>query len=266
MAWAEPQYSREQVNSAAKGVLNEASSSESVTTALDVINNWRASHSFPLNTFQNGLRFCGKGVFSGIVVAQRVKRLISIEAKLRIRPTMKLTQMQDIGGCRAILESVDQVREVVNSYRRSDVKHKLLTCDDYISQPRASGYRGIHLVYSYYSDRKETYNGLKIEMQLRSQPQHNWATAVEVVGTMIRQALKSSQGDTDWLRFFQLVGSEIARSENQPIVDNTPLTSAETRKNLKALLKWQILLNAYRLMVQHCSFLRSRKVESIISY
>ncbi len=237
MAWAEPLCSREEVNAAAKTILKESLSAASSAEALNVINNWRASHSFPLNTFQNGLRYRGRRIYQGIIVAQRVKRLISIEAKLRIRPTMKLTQMQDIGGCRAILDSVNQVRQVVDSYRHSDVRHKLLTCDDYISQPRASGYRGIHLVYSYYSDRKETYNGLKIEMQLRSQLQHTWATAVEVVGTMIRQALKSSQGDTDWLRFFQLMASEIARLEDQPIVDNTPLNSSDTRRELKNFVK-----------------------------
>jgi hypothetical protein len=38
------------------------------------------------------------------------------------------------------------------------------------------------------------YNDLKIEMQLRSQYQHAWATAVETVGTFIGQALKSSIG------------------------------------------------------------------------
>ena len=42
-----------------------------------------------------------------------------------------------------------------------------------------SGYRGVHLIYRYNSDRKTEYNTLLIEMQLRSQLQHAWATAVE---------------------------------------------------------------------------------------
>jgi hypothetical protein len=150
---------------------------------------------------------------------------------------MKLTQMQDIGGCRAILETVDQVNSLVDSFRRSDVKHKLLTEDNYILDPRQSGYRGIHLVYSYYSDRTETYNGLKIEIQLRSQLQHAWATSVEVVGTLVDQSLKSSLGDPGWLRFFQLMSSELARREETPSVPGTPSNLADARKELLDLVE-----------------------------
>jgi hypothetical protein len=87
-------------------------------------------------------------------------------------------------------------------------------------------------VYSYFSDRKETYNGLKIELQIRSQLEHAWATSVEVVGTMIGQALKSSLGEESWLRFFQLMSSEIARTEKCPIVTGTPEDVSETRKEI----------------------------------
>jgi hypothetical protein len=57
---------------------------------------------------------------------------------------------------------------------------------------------------------------------LRSTYQHAWATAVETVGTFIQQALKSSLGEEEWLRFFALVGSVIALKERTPIVPNTP--------------------------------------------
>ena len=184
-----------------------------------------------------GLRRRGKRVGSGVIVAQRIKRLSSIELKLRLRSSMKLSQMQDIGGCRAILKNVRMVRELVRSFKTSDIKHRLLTEDDYIAQPRASGYRGVHLVYSYYSDRKDTYNGLKIELQIRSQLQHAWATAVEVVGTMIDQALKSSLGDESWLRFFQLMSSEIAREERTPIVEGTPASAQKARREISQFVK-----------------------------
>lgn len=149
---------------------------------------------------------------------------------------MKLTQMQDIGGCRAILENVRQVRELVDSFKSSDLKHRLLTEDDYIASPRDSGYRGVHLVYSYNSDRSETYNGLKIEMQIRSQLQHAWATSVEVVGTLVDQSLKSSLGDPGWLRFFQLMSSELARKEGEQLVPGTPEDLGEARRELLDLL------------------------------
>ena len=88
--------------------------------------------------------------------------------------------------------------------------------------PKPTGYRGVHLIYRYFSDKIDTYNTLKIEMQLRSQAQHAWATAVEIVGTFTQQALKSSQGQADWLRFFALMGTAIAMMEGTPPVPDTP--------------------------------------------
>ena len=82
MAWATPQYST---------------------------NNWRSSHGMPLNTFRKTLRLYATRLDSQSLVAQRIKRLSSIELKLRRFPTMKLSQMQDLGGCRAIVNSVQTV-------------------------------------------------------------------------------------------------------------------------------------------------------------
>ena len=237
MAWAIPEHTRAEVNAATKIWLDPAASEIDKAEALRIVNNWRGIHAFPLNTFQMGLRRRGSRLTGDLIVAQRIKRLSSIELKLRIRSSMKLTQMQDIGGCRAILEDVNQVRELVKSFRRSDIKHKLLTEDDYIANPRDSGYRGMHLVYSYNSDRSTTYNGLKIELQLRSQLQHAWATSVEVVGTMVDQALKSSLGDPGWLRFFQLMSSELARKEGEPLVPGTPDDLDVARSELLLLVK-----------------------------
>lgn len=240
MAWAVPEHSRAAVNAAANVWLSGQSSQQDKDDALRIVNNWRGSHAFPLNTFQMGLRRRGARISNDFIVAQRIKRLSSIGLKLKIRDSMKLSQMQDLGGCRAIMEDVIQIRELVASFRNGDLKHKLLTEDDYIPNPKSSGYRGVHLVYSYNSDRSNTYNGLKIEIQIRSQLQHAWATSVEVVGTMIDQALKSSLGDADWLRFFQLMSSEIARREGEPLVPGTPASLADARKELLTLT---VLLN-----------------------
>jgi ppGpp synthetase/RelA/SpoT-type nucleotidyltranferase len=75
--------------------------------------------------------------------------------------------------------------------------------DDYILSPKNSGYRSVHLLYKYNSDKKapSIYNGLFIEVKIRSRLQHAWATAVETVVTFLQQALKSSQGEEEWLRF-----------------------------------------------------------------
>ena len=217
MAWTEPRFSKSEVNRAGVALLGSDDSGldlEAFAHDLEVINNWRSSHSFPLNTFQATLRKKAREVDVNALVAQRLKRLSSIELKLRLMPKMNLSQMQDIGGCRAVLASVALADQLVASYKTSELRHELLRTDDYIRTPRASGYRSVHLIYRYRSERKTTYNGLLIEMQIRSQLQHAWATAVETMGTFLRQALKSSQGEAEWLRFFALMGT--ARHQETP--------------------------------------------------
>ena len=103
--------------------------------------------------------------------------------------------------------------------------------------PKISGYRGIHLVYSYHSDKNKDYEGLKIEIQVRTLIQHAWATAVETVGTFIKQSLKSSQGEEKWLRFFALMGSIMAMKENKPLVPNTPENYRELQQEIVVLQK-----------------------------
>ena len=136
---------------------------------------------------------------------------------------MNLARMQDVGGCRAVLPSVDDVRCVARSYADSPPRHRVVHTDDYLSNPRASGYRGIHLVSRFEPGEEEeaVYAGMRIEIQLRSRLQHAWAAAVETVGTFSGQALKSSEGDEGWLRFFALMASEIAFTEECPLVPDT---------------------------------------------
>ena len=161
--------------------------------------------------------------------------------------------MQDIGGCRAVVANVQQVGKLFQLYKNSDLKHPLAHVCNYIEKPKPSGYRSVHLIYKYYSDRKHTYDGLKIEVQLRSALQHAWATAVETVGTFIQQALKSSQGEADWLRFFALMGTAIALREHCNPVPDTPTKGQELKKELKeyaARLDVESHLRAYGAALQ----------------
>ena len=60
---------------------------------------------------------------------------------------------------------------------------------------------------------------------------------MEVVGTLVQQALKSSQGEDDWLRFFQLMGSAIALDEESATVPTTPSDKDSIKRELKVLVK-----------------------------
>lgn len=253
--WTEPRFSRSQVDRAGARYVDPNANREERDRARRVINNWRSSHSYPLNTLQVNLRYAANQVDDDPTVAQRIKRLPSIRHKLDRIPEMRLSQMQDLGGCRAVVAGVGKVAELVRFYReKSQMKHRLIRMDPYVWEPKESGYRGVHLVYAYYSDKKSTYNGLKIEIQLRSQLQHGWATAVETVGTFTRQALKSSMGEEGWLRFFALMSSALALREGTPLVPATPGDPGELKEELKARaqeLQVAHRLSAYQTALQH---------------
>ncbi len=257
MAWAVPQSTIQEINAAGRILTGDVQADwppeqwEHWLEAYVVLNHWRAAHSYPLNIFQNNIRKSARRLDDTALIAQRIKRLLSIRSKLQRFPKMKLSQMQDIGGCRAVLGTVTEVHQLTEYYEKeSRIKHPGAAKDDYISYPKKSGYRGIHFIYRYFSDKGHTqvYNNLKIEMQIRSQFQHAWATAVETVGTFVGQALKSSVGDEEWQRFFALMSSAIALREHTPVVPGTPEHNEELRWEISRLadsLNVQARLQAY---------------------
>ena len=232
MGYITPKFHKAQVDKAgrnlAAGTLDAYSD---VVDDLLIINNWRSSHSFPLNSFHVTLRRRVLRLDGKALTAQRIKRLSSIEAKLRRFTDMQLSRMHDIGGCRVIVRNTATVKRLVALYKTSAKRNphraELIREYDYITHPKDDGYRCVHLVYRYRSSAKRhaPYNGLRIEIQMRSQLQHTWATAVETVGTFIGHALKSSQGPDEWRQFFALMSTYIAMKEKTPLVANTPQDS-----------------------------------------
>lgn len=240
MEWKKPKYNKGEVNRAGLILKDSHSSEEDTVKATEILNNWRAAHSYPLHIFQMTLKNTSKKCDENSLVAQRLKRATSIINKLRRKyegrdPTMQLSQMQDIAGCRAIVKNVDIAKKIYNDYYlKGNLKHKRVGKKDYISFPKRDGYRGLHVVYEYKSDKgKADYNGLRVEVQIRSKLQHLWATAVETVDFFTRQAIKFSEGIPDWADFFKLVSSAFAMAENCPIVEGTSLNEKELYSKIK---------------------------------
>lgn len=204
-----PSESKKMINKAGKFLIQEDIFSDRYQEALDLANRWRACHAYPINTFQATLRKKVKDVVGDGIVAQRLKRMPTIIDKLQRFPQMQITTMQDIAGIRAILNEASDVHALVQAYSQNkNFPHNLIEKYDYISNPRDSdGYRSYHMIYKYENKSNPSYNGLRIEMQLRTRLQHIWATAVETMGTFLGQALKSKQGDKEWLDFFAVVSS-----------------------------------------------------------
>lgn len=248
--WTQPKFSRGQIDRAAKTLADNNIPPLERIEVLDVVNNWRSSHAYPLHLTTKNLDKKAKRLNKSSVTAQRRKRLSSIIGKLKRNPNMKLTQMQDIGGCRAILPTIADVKELVRRYEVSIAKNppkkeqlstrtELVEKYDYIARPKPDGYRSFHFVFRYRtsSEDKQAYDGLRIEVQIRSQLQHAWATAVETISTFTEQALKSGIGDEKWKRFFALMSSLIAIREGCPTVPNTPTKRSEIVPEVKRLFQ-----------------------------
>jgi len=234
------EFSKSKTNLAGNLLRNSKTAEEDSYRALTILSNWRAAHSYPMHVFKKRLKRVSEKIDKNALSAQRLKRVPSIIKKLNRRyknnkATMKLTQMQDIAGCRAVMSNIKLARELYDkSYIKGDLKHKKVNEKDYVSNPKSDGYRSIHLVYKYLSDKgKKDYNGLLIEIQIRSKLQHIWATAVETVGFFTGQAIKSNEGKKEWNDFFRLVSSAFAQMEKCPIIPGTP----DDEKELYSLIK-----------------------------
>lgn len=236
MEYAKPSLSVQQINAAGKFIStfdpNDYDRSQ-LWAAIDVTAQFRACHHFPLDVIYVTLRRRAQKVNSKALTAQRIKRHASVVRKLIFQPNMKLSQMQDIGGCRAVMPNIQSVEELRNVYLTRQLAHHFNGEKDYIQNPQKTGYRGIHLKYRFNGKgTSEPWDGLKIEIQLRTLLQHRWATAVEVAGTFTNTALKSNRGNAEWLRFFALMSSIFALRENRSTVPGTPATHDELCKEI----------------------------------
>lgn len=215
-----PTISKSRINLAGKVLSENKPNGLTLDDAVSIADSWRACHAYPINTFQATLRRKLKKFSNDSLVAQRLKRMPTIIQKLRIYPKMQLTRMQDIGGVRAILNSVHDVYLLADEYKdKSRFTHQLVGEKDYIKSPRdEDGYRSLHLIYKYHNSIAKEYSGLLVELQIRTKLQHSWATAVETMGTFLGQALKSRLGDKEWLDFFALVSSAFTSIENTELL------------------------------------------------
>jgi ppGpp synthetase/RelA/SpoT-type nucleotidyltranferase len=189
--------------------------------AMRIIEQWRALHLYPLNTFQALLR---KKLLDADIknplLAQRLKKMSTMLGKLS-RIDGGLDSMQDIAGIRIVFSSLHELKAFERKLRASRFKHVLKNPKDYIMKPKEyDAYRAVHLIYRCHSKKKNTpsiLDGLMVEVQLRTRLQHYWATAVEAVDMFYGQTLKFGQGDDQWRHFFALVSAAFAFEEKTNI-------------------------------------------------
>ena len=193
----------------------QASSLEEVRKARGVVEAYRSAHAVPLNAAYMGLRSCLRTEGFDLDVSRRLKRLPTIEDKLRRLPWLDLSSMQDIGGCRAVLDTQEQVQRVVerfcaNSLRRNQ---KSDTIKDYVVSPKPSGYRAVH-IYTRYHNRR-------IEMQLRTRDQDSWAKLVEHLTNTTGIDFKNGEGPAEVHELLRELAEILSKREpDQPYAED----------------------------------------------
>ena len=180
------------------------------------LESWRIAHRDVIHTFEAMLRARAKN-HADVQVAQRLKRRSTITDKLRRYPSMQLSRMDDVAGCRLIFTNEQALHDFRSKVHQAKFKHVLKNAKDkydYIKSPTDRGYRGIHDVYEYKARRGKSTkcDGLLIEIQYRTTAQHAWATAVEVVTQMTENEPKFDRGDRRHIRLFCLASEILSRA------------------------------------------------------
>lgn len=173
---------------------------DELTDAVGVIVEYRSGFQDPLKKVTVGLRQFVERESSEVTVGQRLKRTPQILNKLGRFGSMRLTQMEDIAGCRAILSG--GAPEIAGVLRRIRRNWEVLRVEDYAAFPKSTGYRAVHVVV-----RRD---GHAVEIQLRTPDQHEWAEAVERWAARTRFPLKDGEGPPDLLSYLELVAWAIS--------------------------------------------------------
>lgn len=176
-----------------------------LTDAIAVVVEYRRGFQDPLKKVTVGLRQFVARETDEVTVGQRLKRNPQIFNKLDRFGSMRLTQMEDVAGCRAILRG--GAPEIAGVLRRIRRNWDVLGIEDYVNSPKVTGYRAVHVVV-----RRD---GHPVEIQLRTPGQHEWAEGVERWAAHTGFALKDGKGPSDLLSYFDLVAWGISVEEQQ---------------------------------------------------
>lgn len=199
----------------------DAISLEDYLIAIDKAQRWRAQHALPTENCFRTLLLSATG-FPEAVLTFRLKRMKSILAKIRrAGKSYQIGTMDDIGGCRMILKDMEQVREAISILADRFSLKEGNSIKNYIEQPRDSGYRSCHLITTNPGADRD----YRVEVQVRTQLQHLWSTAVEAASFIYESDYKAERAldEVDHREqqirvFFTIISSLFSLEEGTPQV------------------------------------------------
>lgn len=173
-------------------------SAEELIELEEIFDEYRKAHLQPLSETTLELQRWLSAYDSDYYIAQRLKRKPQIIRKLN-RLSVRLTQLQDVGGCRIIVDKdtdVDQLHAFIENRVNAQSNLKIDRITDYREKGRdITGYRALHiLLYR---------SGYKLELQIRSRIQHYWAESIERTSVIYGYHLKEGEGDPAVIGYFQ---------------------------------------------------------------
>ena len=136
-----------------------------ITTKLEILND-----ELSVRNERNPIEF----------ITSRVKTPNSIIGKLNrkslpISLTSISEYINDVAGVRVICSFIDDIYEIANMLIRQD-DIKLLEVKDYIQNPKANGYRSLHLLVQVPVFLSENKKNMKVEIQIRTMAMDFWAS------------------------------------------------------------------------------------------
>lgn len=197
--------------------------------ANKTVDDYRAQLTLPTSKVATGLRSMCNSLQLGAEVSQRIKRKVTIVDKLSREPGLDLSRMQDVGGCRVVLQSQSDLRRLEKRiWARWDAS--IERAIDYIEEPRESGYRALHVIV-----RRD---GYPVEIQLRDPVMHAWAETVEAVSAVTRVNYKQD-GDSIVQRFMKLESGfaqdqEAGVSHPQELLDEVDTLRAQVLEYVRS--------------------------------
>lgn len=171
---------------------------EEWVAANKIFDDFRQAHLQPLTSTTIAIQNWFRADNATYIIVQRLKRKPQILKKLR-RLNTRLTQLQDIGGLRIVVDQnsdVDRLIEYITNKLKQQTSIGVKRIVDYRQKGRDdSGYRAAHIIMER--------DGVSLELQIRSRIQHYWAELIERTSVIYGNVIKELEGDKIVIDYFK---------------------------------------------------------------
>ena len=153
------------------------------------------------------------------------KSTLSIVEKLQ-RESIRLSQMQDIAGCRVVVDNIVKQERLVESLRDVFPGASIIDRRDNPSY----GYRAVHVIAEI--------SGKPIEIQVRSSLQHLWAELSEKSSDVLDPTIKYGGGPEVWRTVLEVsskvveVHEELEKAVFKAVEAQAPVAAGQGLKRL----------------------------------